>query len=156
MITLLRIWDAYDFNVVQLDEDNGPYPVKKFTWEYPMVGDDIQRPFTAGRYDTRKSVGSMTIDMEGVILATSTAAYWTSRKALLNVVLPPIDQTIYKHSTIEMQIDGDPNSYHADVQLSSFSIPLSAEGSPTVSPFMFSWTCNAAYWKDSSQIAVRL
>jgi hypothetical protein len=131
---------------VSLDEF--PYPCQKLTWAYPVVGDTVARPFSAGRWDTRKSVEVMTIDVEGEIVTNTTSDYWIARKTLAAFVLPQKIQipSIYRHSQIRMQIDGDTENYIADVQLTSYAIPLAATGSPTVSPFMFSWECNMAYW----------
>ena len=146
MITSLLLYDPFLVGYVSLDEF--PYPVQEFTWTYPVVGDDVQRPFAAGRYNTRKSADAMTITCEGEIVETTTALYWTSRKALVAKVLPDYVQasTAYRHSHIRMVLDGDTDTYYADVQLSSFAIPVAAKGSPTVSPFQFNWTCNLGYW----------
>jgi hypothetical protein len=158
MITLIEVWDAQNLNFVELDEF--PYPLNsKLSWEYPIVGQDIPRPFSAGRHNSRKSVDVMTIDCEGEIVENTTSGYWSSRKALVACVLPPLVQPfgVYRHSTIKLKVDGDNTIYFAEVQLASFSIPLAADGSPTVSPFMFSWTCNKGYWTNASTYeAVRL
>ena len=157
MITKFRVWDANVLHSVDLDEF--PYPCQKLAWEYPIVGDTINRPFSSGRHNTRRSVNMMTIDVEGEIVTNSTSDYWNARKALVSTVLPEPVQTpsVYRHSIIYMQIDGDTNWYSAEVQLSSYSIPLATTGAPTVSPFMFSWECNHAYWfnQNSGQL-VRL
>jgi hypothetical protein len=159
MISLIRITDADElFTGLLLDEDNSPYPIQKFEWTYPIVGDDIPRPFSAGRHDTRKSADAMTIDCEGEILETTTTLYWSSRKALLSRVLPKREQAFdtYRHSLLEIKVDGDTETYHADVQLTSFAIPIAATGSPTVSKFMFSWSVNFGYWKNAAGEAVLL
>jgi hypothetical protein len=155
MYTLIKVWDANHINGVALDDLT--YPLQKFDWAYPIIGDDIQRPFSAGRWDTRKSVGSMEITCEGTIVAASTSDYWVKRKALVACVLPEMTQSpaIWKHSSLEITPD-DGYTYLADVQLSSYAIPVAALGSPTISPFMFSWTCNLGYWTDASGSAVRL
>jgi hypothetical protein len=146
MITLLRVYDPLLLGYVSLDDF--PYPVSGFSWEYPIVGDDVQRPFAAGRYNSRKSADAMTITCEGNIVENTTTAYWTSRKALVSKVIPDYAQgpTTYRHSHLRMQIDGDTDTYYADVQLSSYAVPLSTTGAPTVSPFQFNWTCNLGYW----------
>jgi len=144
MITKIELWDAANLGYVELDTLT--YPLQKFSWEYPIVGDDVQRPFSAGQYDTRKSVGSMTIDCEGEIVQTTTTLYWTARKALVAKVIPLYSQISYNHSTIKLTLDGDSQVYIAQVVLSSYSIPLAATGAPTISPFQFSWTCNKGYW----------
>jgi len=151
MITSIHVYDANLLNSIELDEF--PYPLNvSFKWDYPISGDTIQRPFSAGRHDTRQSVQFMTIDCEGEIVETTTTAYWTSRKALVECVLPTMVQPagLYRHSQIRLVIDGDATVYTADVQLTSYSIPLTTDGAPTVSPFMFSWTCNLGYWTNSS------
>jgi len=146
VITEFLVYNAAGVTTVSLDTLT--YPCQKLTWEYPIVGDSMQRPFSAGRHDSRKNVGMMTIDVEGEIVTNSTSSYWTARKALVSCVLPLKVQTptVYRHSAIRMVIDGDSDHYWADVQLTSYSIPLATTGAPTVSPFMFSWECNAGYW----------
>jgi len=146
VITLFWVEHATGTSYVALDEF--PYPCQKLEWSYPIVGDTVPRPFSAGRYDTRRSVDVMTIDVEGEIVTNTTTEYWNARKALVAVVLPAKAQipSINRHSAIKMQLDGDSEIYWAEVQLTSYSIPLAASGSPTVSPFMFSWECNFAYW----------
>jgi len=153
VITDFRVYNAnfvYFNDYVTLDDLT--YPCQKLTWEYPIVGDSQPRPFTAGRHDSRKNVGVMTLDVEGEIFTNTTTNYWIARKALARLVLPPAVQTpsIYSHSILRMQIDGDTTWYRADVQLTSYSIPLAATGAPTVSPFMFSWECNFGYWMNES------
>jgi hypothetical protein len=144
MITSIYIWDAANLSGVELDTLT--YPLQKFSWEYPIVGDDVMRPFASGQYDTRKSVGSMTIDCEGTIVTNSTTDYWTARKALVAKVLPLADQISYNHSTLKLKVDGDTQEYIAEIVLSSYSIPLASTGAPTISEFQFSWTCNKGYW----------
>ena len=155
MITKIEVWDANKISSVELDTLT--YPLQKFSWEYPMAGDTIPRPFSAGRHNSRKSVGYMTLDCEGEILGSSTSNYWANRKALVTKVLPARIQTpsVYRHSYIELTLD-DSTIYHADLQLASYSIPLAATGAPTISPFMFSWEINEGYWLDALGAAALL
>ena len=150
MITSIAIYDALGLGSVGLDAF--PYPLQEFSWQYPIIGDTVAKPFAAGRWDTRQSADAMTITCEGTIVENTTTAYWTSRKALLAKVLPAFaqDANTYRHSHIRMVLDGDATVYYADVQLSSFAVPVAATGSPTVSPFQFNWTCNFGYWRDLS------
>jgi hypothetical protein len=136
-----------------LELDTLTYPLQLLTWAYVMAGDDISRPFTSGRYNTRKSVNHMTIDCEGEIIATTTTAYWQARKSLVAAVIPAQEQPFgtYHHSILNMKLDDSASIYVANVVLSSYSIPLAAKGSPTVSPFQFSWTCNEGYWYTGGQ-----
>ena len=152
MITAFRLYGAEDNASDYVDLDDLTYPCQKLTWEYPVVGDTINRPFSSGRHNTRRSVNMMTIEVEGEIFTNSTSAYWSARKALVAKVLPlPVQvPSLYRHSVLRMQIDGDTDWYMAEVQLSSYSIPLATTGAPTVSPFMFSWECNAAYWTNQN------
>ena len=147
MISDIKLWDSQHLTYVSLDDLN--YPLQKFEWAYPVVGDNQPRPFTGGRHNSRKSVSYMTLDCEGEILGSSTSDYWTKRKALAYCALPKAIQAsnIYRHSFMEITLD-DGSSYHADLQMASYSIPLSASGAPTVSPFMFSWEINEGYWSD--------
>lgn len=153
MITSIKLYDAQKLTYVDLDDLS--LPLQKFSWEYPIVGDTLGRPFSAGRHDTRKTVNFMTLDAEGEILGSSTSDYWSKRKGLCNVALPRAAQTVYRHSYIEITLD-DSTTYHADLQLASFSIPLAATGAPTVSPFMLSWEVNVGYWLNSMGAAAYL
>lgn len=155
MISDIKIYDSNLINYVSVDDLS--YPVQKFEWAYPIVGDTIRRPFSAGRHDTRKSVEDMTIDMEGEILGATTSDYWAKRKALAAVVLPLPEQiaAVYRHSRIIITLD-DSTVYHADVQLASYAMPLATTGAPTISPFMLSWECNAGYWSSSLGAPTRL
>ena len=154
MFYWIKIVNAPNNHEIFMDEF--PYPLQKFDWTYSIVGDDVPKPFSAGNYDTRKNVGPMTIDMEGEIVESSTTAYWSRRQALLQDVVPNHDQPAgtTRHSQLIIKLDNWGGSggqqFSADVQLSSFSIPIAAKGSPTISPFMFSWTCNAGYWTNTS------
>lgn len=133
------------------------YPIEKFTWDYETDGDEIPKFEAPGQWDNFKPVRSMTLDCEGHIRATTTALYWTARKNLMNFVVPaaPIPQ-VKKHLRIEMQLDGDSNVYYADFVLDDFSCPIEANY-PTVTPFMFQWTCNFGYWRNiATNAAVRL
>ena len=155
MITKIEVWDANHISSVELDTLT--YPLQKFAWEYPIVGDTIPRPFSSGRHDTRKSVGYMTLDCEGEILGSSTSNYWVNRKALVAKILPARAQTpsVYRHSYIEVTLD-DSTKYHADLQLTSYSVPMTTTGAPTISPFMFSWEINVGYWLSDSGVATLL
>jgi hypothetical protein len=133
------------------------YPVEKFSWDYQMDGDEIPKFEAPGQFDNLKVVRTMTLDCEGHIVTQTTAAYWTARKNLSNMVVPPPTiPTIKKHVRIEMQLDGDSATYYGDFVLDDYSIPLEANY-PTVTPFLFQWTCNFGYWRNiATNAAVRL
>jgi hypothetical protein len=151
MITLVRLHDAEGLNYVDLDVF--PYPLQKFSWEHPITaGTDSPKPFSSGRYPSRKNIEYMTLDMEGLIVESTTSAYWVSRGALQRMALPKPVQTagILRHCAISLQLDGDVTTYTADFQVASSAMPVEAVGSPTVSPFMFSLTCDVGYWTNQS------
>jgi hypothetical protein len=133
------------------------YPVEKFSWDYEMSGDEIAKFEAPGQWDNLKVVRKMTLDCEGHIVTRTTTAYWTARKNLCNLVLPPTTIPVERrHVRIEMQLDGDTNTYYGDFQLDDYSIPLEANY-PTVTPFLFQWSCNFGYWRNiATNAAVRL
>ena len=133
------------------------YPVEKFTWDYETDGDEIPKFEAPGQWDNLKPVRAMTLDCEGHIVERTTPLYWTARKNLMNLVVPPATiPQVKKHVRIEMQLDGDTSTYYGDFVLDDYSCPLEANY-PTVTPFMFQWTCNFGYWRNiATNAAVRL
>lgn len=159
MLSLLRLRDPLGLSTLTINELTSQplYPVEKFTWDYEMSGDEIPKFEAPGQFDNFKVVRQMTIDCEGHIVTQTTSAYWTARKNLLSLALPPATIPAQsKHVRIEMQLDGDANIYYADCVLDDYSVPLEANY-PTVTPFLFQWTCNFGYWRNvATNAAVRL
>lgn len=133
------------------------YPVEKFTWDYELDGSEIPKFEAPGQWDNLKPVRSMTLDCEGHIRGTTFTNYWTRRKTLMGMVVPtPTIPTIKKHVRIEMQVDGDTAIYYGDFVLDDYSCPIEANY-PTVTPFLFQWTCNFGYWRNiATNAAVRI
>lgn len=156
MLSLVSITDALGITTLQLDEF--PYPLQKCDWDYGMESASFQKQQTYGRWDAYARVGVMNIEMEGEIVTDTTTAYWTARRNLVELVVPNSQQLVRKHSRIYIELEnGSGVSYYADVQLEHYQIPIAATGSPTVSPFQFSWTCNKGYWTvTNTQALVRL
>lgn len=159
MFTLIRLRDPVGITSLTINELTSQplYPVEKFTWDYETDGDEIPKFESPGQFDNIKVVRSMTLDCEGHIVTQSSSAYWTARKNLMNLVVPPaIVPAQKKHVRIEMQLDGDANIYYGDFVLDDWSCPLEANY-PTVTPFLFQWTCNFGYWRNiATNAAVRL
>lgn len=149
MITYCAVQDALAVNApIELDEF--PYPLQKFTWNYPNTGEDQPKSHTAGRWDTFKRGDAMLIECEGEIVTNSTAELVAAKKVLVFATIAKQIQTVRKHSKLFVQLDGDGEMYIADVWLANFAMPVEATGAPTVIPFMFNWMCNFGYWKAQS------
>ena len=159
MFSLIRLRDPLGVSSLTINELTSQplYPVEKFTWDYETDGDEIPKFEAPGQFDNLKVVRAMTLDCEGHIVTQSSSAYWTARKNLMNLVVPPaIVPAQKKHVRIEMQLDGDANIYYGDFVLDDWSCPLEANY-PTVTPFLFQWTCNFGYWRNiATNAAVRL
>lgn len=159
MFSLIRLRDPIGLNTLTINELTSQplYPVEKFTWDYETTGDDIPKFEAPGQFDNFKVVRQMTLDCEGHIVTQSTTAYWTARKNLMNMIVPPNTiPALSKHVRIEMQLDGDSNVYYGDFVLDDWSCPLEANY-PTVTPFLFQWSCNFGYWRNlATNAAVRL
>jgi len=147
MLTSVILRDAFSINSITVND--ATYPLNKFDWNQDMVGDDLRRMDGPGRHLNYKHPETLPISMEGHILADSTSAYWTARKALLAVVIPDPIQTTAIHGTIRIQIDGDTEVYYVEVVLKDWAIPLEALY-PTVTPFMFQWESFTGYWNKLS------
>lgn len=126
------------------------YPIEKFTWDYETDGEPIPKFEAPGQFDNLKVVRNMTLDCEGHIVERTTPLYWTARKALCNLVVPPnIVPAEKRNLRIEMMLDGDGSLYYGDFTLDDFSIPLEANY-PTVTPFLFHWSCAFGYWRNAA------
>ena len=150
MFSLIRFKDPTGLSSLTVNElvSEPKYPIEKFEWDYITDGQDIPKFEAPGQFDNLKVVRKMTLDCEGHIVERTTTAYWTARKALSNLVVPKnIIPAEKKHLRIEMQLDGDSNIYYGDFTLDDFSIPLVANY-PTVTPFLFQWSCNFGYWRN--------
>lgn len=160
MFTLIRLRDPVNtINTLTINElvSEPKYPVEKFTWDYEVAGDEIAKFEAPGQFDNLKPVRKMILDCEGHIVERTTPLYWTARKALAGLVVPtPTIPQEKKHVRIEMQLDGDSATYYGDFVLDDYSMPLEANY-PTVTPFLFQWTCNFGYWRNiATNAAVRL
>jgi len=143
MLTSVVLKDAASINSITVN--NATYPLEKFDWGPDLIGDDLRKMDGPGRHFNFKHVETMPITMEGHILADSTSAYWTARKALLAIVIPDYTQVIPIHGTINIVLDGDAETYFTRIILKSSDVPLQALY-PTVTPFMFQWESFDGYW----------
>lgn len=146
MIASIQFISANGINSVLLNEsDATSYPVYKFEWNYATDGADIPKGQTYGQWPTRKFVRKMPITCEGDIIGTTSAAYWTARKALLAAIVPNPTSTFTNHGRLYMTLEGDGSTYYADVSLVGFQVPMEANY-PTMSQFQFQWEANFGYW----------
>lgn len=159
MFSLIRLRGPVGVSTLVINEltSSPKYPVHKFTWDYETDGDGIPKFEAPGQWDNLSVVRAMTIECEGHIRETTTALYWTARKALMALAVPAnIVPAEKRNIRIEMQLDGDSATYFADCVLDDHSAPIEANY-PTVTPFLFQWTCNFGYWRNvATNAAVRL
>lgn len=148
MISSISFRAANGITTVTLNDDNN-YPVEKLSWDYPTDGADIAKGQTYGQWPTRKFVRKMTIDCEGHILGTSSSAYWSARKSLVEAIVPNPSNTATNHGRLSITLEGSNDVYYADVTLIGFQIPLEANY-PTVTPFQFQWEAANGYWINQS------
>lgn len=153
MYSVVTLTDSNGINSVDLDEF--PYPLQKFDWDPDMVGGDgFAKPASFGRWDAFRRTQAMNIHCEGEIVTDTVTEYWAARKALMAIACPVSEQVERNHSRLNITLEGDGVSYVAFVQLQSMNAPIAALGSPTVSQFMFEWTCNVGYWTDAGSGAL--
>jgi hypothetical protein len=154
MLTSVVIKSADSLSSITVND--ATYPLNVFNWNQTMVGDNLRRMDGPGRHFNQKYPETLPVHMEGHILADTTSAYWTARKALLNIVVPNFDQPLTIHGTINIQLDGDSETYFTRVALVDWDVPLEAFY-PTVTPFMFQWESFDGYWlKLSSFLSAKI
>ena len=156
MYTSIKIYEAGPAPAsIVVNELTPPlnYPVEVFNWTDPTRGDPIPKMQAAGRHDRYSDIDSMLINMQGHIMGDTTTEYWTMRKALLAIVIPKPGHLFRYHGTIEIQLDGDAETYWCNVTLEDRDTPTEALY-PTVTPFQFQWTNEFGYWRKLSNNAV--
>lgn len=154
MLTSVVLKNATSLSSITVND--AIYPLQRFDWNQDMVGDNLRKMDGPGRHFNMKYPETMPVHMEGHILSDSTSAYWTARKALLNIVVPDFTQTLAIHGTINIQIDGDSETYFTRVALMDWDVPLEALF-PTVTPFLFQWESFDGYWlKLSNFLAAKI
>lgn len=158
MLSLIKIWNAGLSTSIIVNELTGvlKYPVRRFEWPQSTRGDDLPKMEEAGSHDRYKRVEPMPIVMEGDFLGIDTDDYWVNRKALLDIIVPDPDSPYRYHSHIQIKLDGDSETYWANVDLEDYDAPLEAFY-PTRTPFQFQWTNNFGYWRKlSNNAAVKI
>ena len=158
MLTSVRIWNAGLTLSVILNEINPvKYPITDFVWTQPTKGDPIPKMEVPGQHDRKSQVDVMAINMEGDIVGDTTENYWVRRKELLAVVIPDFeDSQIFRyHSHIQIKIDGDSETYWANLTLKDYEVPMRALY-PTVTEFQFQWDNPYGYWRKLSNNAAAL
>lgn len=149
MITSLYVAGVADGYASTLEMDTLLYPLFKFGWTYETSGSQFPRSNSPGSWKTRSRVQHMTIEMNGVILADTTAQFWTRRKALAaKIIPPPVDAPYpeYDHVRFIAQFDGDGTTYYADAILRSNIGALEVTGAPTIQEFETMFECRNGYW----------
>lgn len=155
MLQQIQIWKAGLASSIIVNELTGTlhYPIEEFTWHQPTRGDDLPKAEEAGKHDRYSDIDALPITMQGHFLADTTTDYWIVRNALLAIVVPDNTHTYRYHSRLQIKLDGDANTYYADVILKDYDAPLEANY-PTVTPFQFQWECNFGYWRNLSNNAI--
>ena len=150
MITSLFVAGVADGYASSLELDTLLYPLFKFGWVYETGGSQFPKSNSPGSWKTRSRVQTMTIECNGVILASTTSAFWSQRKALAAKVIPPPSDAAYPeydHVRFIAQFDGDGNTYYADAILTSNIGALDvAINSPTIAEFELMFSCRDGYW----------
>ena len=150
MITSLFVASSADSYATTLELDTLLYPLRRFSWEYQMDGDNVPKTQQAGSWKAPKFVSSLPIEMEGTILADTTSEFWTRRKALLAKVIPAFANVIFDHVKFLLTVDGDAEVYYAFAVLEQSVGALEVTGSPTISDFQLMFNCREGYWRKSS------
>lgn len=155
MLTQIKFWDAGLVNSVQVNEFTFPfyYPVERFIWHQPTRGDDLPVMEGAGKHDRYSDVDALPLEMEGHFLTDTTTQYWEKRKALMAILVPNNDHVYRYHSHVQIKLDGDSETYWANLTLKDYDAPLEANY-PTVTPFHFQWEINFGYWRKLSNNAI--
>ena len=149
MITNLYVAGVSDGYASSIELDTLTYPLFKFGWTPELSGGSFPKTNSSGSWKTRSKVEAMTIEMAGAILADTTSAFWTNRKALAQKVIPPpaFSGTELDHVRFIATFDGDGTSYYADCILQSNIGALEATGAPTIQEFELSFSCRDGYWR---------
>lgn len=157
MLQSIKFWDAGLTNSIQVNEFTFPffYPVHIFHWDQPTRGDDLPKMMEAGKHDRYSDVDAMPITMEGHFLTDTTTQYWDKRKALMSILVPDNGHIYRYHSHVQIKLDGDSETYWANLTLKDYDAPLEANY-PTVTPFQFQWENTYGYWRKLSNNAVAL
>lgn len=149
MITQLLCAGVSDLYATTIELDDLIYPLNKFSW-YPELGNSrFPKSNAPGSWKTRSRTQTMTIEISGAILGSTTAEYWTRRKALAAKIIPPPDDPAYPefdHTRFIATFDGDATVYYADCILTSNIGALESTGAPTVSEFELMFECREGYW----------
>ncbi len=155
MLTSIQFWDAGLVNSIIVNELTGTlrYPVERFVWHQETRGDDLPKMEEAGKYDRYSDIDGLPLLMEGHFLGDTTSQYWTIRKALMNILVPNNDHVYRYHSHVQIKLDGDTETYWANLILKDYDAPLEAFY-PTVSPFQFQWEIMHGYWRQLSNNAI--
>lgn len=149
MITSLFVAGISDVYATSLELDTLLYPLFKFGWTYETSNTGFPKSNSSGSWKTRSRVQTMTIECNGVILADTTAQFWTRRKALAAKIIPPPDDAPYPeydHVRFIAQFDGDGNTYYTDAILKSNIGALEVTGAPTIQEFELMFESRDGYW----------
>lgn len=149
MITSLYVCGVSDSFASSLELDTLLYPLFKFHWYYETSNAQFPKSNSPGSWKTRSRVQVMNIECNGVILADTTAEFWTRRKALAAKIIPPPTDAPYPnydHVRFIAQFDGDGNTYYADAILTSNIGALEVTGAPTIQEFELMFECREGYW----------
>src|SRR6188768_1729879 len=128
MLQQVKIYNAGLTEFVTVNELVLPlhYPLEGFVWHQPTRGDDLPKAETAGRHDRYTDIDALPIEWQGHFLADTTTEYWTIRKALLAVIVPGPEHSFRYTSRIQIKLDGDSETYWANVDLKDYDAPLQA------------------------------
>lgn len=148
MLQSIVFWNAGLALSIAVNEFTYPfyYPVHRFVWDQPTRGDDLPNMEKPGRHPRYSDVDAMPVTMEGHFLTNNTTEYWQKRKALMAILVPQNYHGYRYHSRVHIKLDGDSETYWADLTLKDYDAPLEANY-PTVTPFQFQWEADYGYWR---------
>ena len=151
MLTSIKFWEPTLVTSISVNEFTYPfyYPVERFVWHQSTRGDGLPKMETPGQHDSYTDVDVLPLEMEGHFLTTDTTEYWVRRKALMAILVPQNARVYRYHSHCQIKLDGDSETYWANLTLKDFDAPLEANY-PTVTPFHFQWEIKYGYWRKLS------
>jgi|SRR5678815_3459461 hypothetical protein len=130
------------------------FPVFEFEMPTYMESSPESKMQAPGEWPTFMYPRYRTFEISGAILGNDAPGYNDAVGDLKEVIQPPFQfYETRRHGRLVLQFYGDGNSYYADVQLASLSIPKQANY-PSVSDFTLSWRSFEPYLRNVAGGAV--
>ena len=136
------------------DNRTADIKVEELTWKPRMAGQGIPRLNAAGSFPGHLDPRELVVDIQGRIVSASASAYWDTRTALIQSLMPPpdYDRSIFHHGTLTATFPGESAAYLL-VNLLDYDIPLTSQiGRST--EYRLGWVAYFGYWRAVSGGAV--